>query len=462
MKCSFSLTCTIIIKIINLLKRTITLKSNLIALCFFLCSSSLFSQTVQITSSTFPNPAATSCTNTFVDAGVLLLCINATFNGSTVNVSGNVIDVDLIHTLGPICLGALSQTTHNINMGMLPANTYTVNVNGFLNGTSVSTMTSTLTVVSCCSASPAFSLSNSDTICEGDSIAFSSLGAGLTSTKWYENNVLASSGANFGKRFNSPGAYQIKLVASDASCSDSLTKTIQVNAIPSLDLGADTAICSNESYSLWALNADSVIWSDGSTADSLWVDTAGTYSAMVYSGGCSIMDEIVISLIQPPMVNIGSDTTLCMGDSLVLDATLAGGSYLWQDNSTSSSLVARDSGTYWVQVKAANGCVSTASLIVTIDTSCTVSLNENRINPNFSLFPNPVKDKLFFTIDLKENEKINVQILDTKGQLLMEKTNVYPSSVNDGFDVSSLPKGFYILSLSVDSNQYSKAFVKAE
>lgn len=445
------------------MKRTITLKSILVASCFFLFSSSLHSQTVQVTSASFPNPAATSCTNTFVDAAVLLLCINATYNGNNVSVSGNVIDVDLIHTLGPICLGALSNTTHNINMGMLPANTYTVNVNGFLNGTSVSTHTLTLTVVSCCSASPAFSLSNSDTICEGDSIAFSSLGAGLTSTMWYENNVLTSSIANYGKRFNSPGTYQIKLVVDDGSCSDSLTKTVLVNAFPSLNLGADTAICSNDSYSLWAgNNVDSVVWSDGSTADSLFIDSAGTYSAMVYSAGCSSTDEIIISIVQPPMVDIGSDTILCMGDSLVLDATFAGGTYLWQDNSTASTLVARDSGTYWVQVKGTNGCTTTSSLQVQIDTSCTVSLDEKRRAQSFNLFPNPVKNKLHFTIDINDKERFSFRILDAKGQLLMEKMNVNSSYLSEGFDVSSLPKGYYILSLNIDNKQITKAFVKAE
>lgn len=445
------------------MKKTITLKSLLIAICFFLTSSSLFSQTVQITSTTYPGAAATSCTNTFIDASVTVLCINAAYNGATVTVSGNVIDVDLDHSLGPICLGAIGMSVKNVNMGMLAANTYTVNVNGILNGTSVSTITSSLVVASCCSASPSFSSSNSDTICAGDSIGFASLGAGLTSTKWYENNVLTSSTSTYGKRFNIAGAYQIKLVVDDGSCSDSLTKTIQVNAIPTLNLGADTAICSNENFSLWAgLNADSIVWSDGSTADSLFIDSAGTYSAMVYTGGCSVMDDIIISIIPAPSVNIGSDTILCKGDSLVLDATVAGATYLWQDNSTSSSLVARDTGVYWVQVKGTNGCVTTSSLHLQIDTTCGVSLNSFQTQADLSLYPNPVKDRLFFNLILDKNEKVSYSIIDAKGQTLLDKHNLDSTHLSEGVDVSLLPKGFYILSLQIDGASITKAFVKTE
>lgn len=445
------------------MKRTTTLKSLLIATCFLLTSSSLFSQTVQITSTSYPGAAATSCTNTFIDANVLVLCINTAYNGATVNVSGNTIDVDLDHTLGPICLGALGMSVKNVNLGMLPANTYTVNVNGILNGTSVSTMTSTLVVASCCSASPAFSLSNSDTICAGDSISFSSLGAGLTSTKWYENNVLASSTATYGKRFNSPGAYQIKFVAGDGSCSDSLTKTILVNAIPTLNLGADTAICSNGNFSLWAgLNADSVVWSDGSTADSLAIAMAGTYSAMVYAGGCSTMDEIIVTIIPAPIVDLGSDTILCMGDSVVLDATLAGATYLWQDNSTASTLVARDTGIYWVQVEGTNGCITTASFHLEIDTSCGISLNSIQTQTDLSIYPNPVKNRMYFNLDLTKNEKVSYSIIDAKGQTLLDKYNFNSTLLSEGVDVSLLPKGFYILSLQIDEALITKAFVKTE
>lgn len=442
------------------MKKTFTLKSIFAFALLTFCSGSLHSQTVQINSATYPGPAATSCTNTFIDVNVTVLCINTVYNGSSFNVSGNVIDINLDHSLGPICLGAIGMSVKNINLGMLPANTYTVNINGVLNNNGVSTLVSSLTVTSCCSASPAFSLDNSDTICAGDSISFNSLGSGLTSTKWYDNNVFASSTSTFGKRFNSPGAYQIKLVVADASCSDSLTKTIQVNAIPQANLGADTAICEDSDFSLWAgNNLDSVRWSDGSAADSLAINAAGTYSLTVHSGGCSSTDDIVISILQAPVIDIGSDTIICQGDSVLLDATVAGATYLWQDNSTSSTLVARSTGTYWVEVKGSNGCVTSTSMHLQIDTSCTISTNDLQSLNNFSLYPNPAKNRLFIQSDLPKTSVVNLKITDSQGRLILDQNKNHSSLQEQGLDLSKLPKGFYILQFSSGQFQSSQSFI---
>jgi gliding motility-associated-like protein len=46
---------------------------------------------------------------------------------------------------------------------------------------------------------------------------------------------------------------------------------------------------------------------------------------------------------------LGPDTTLCPGDTLVLDATRDGASYLWQDGSTSATYSVTEPGTYVVQ-----------------------------------------------------------------------------------------------------------------
>ena len=53
---------------------------------------------------------------------------------------------------------------------------------------------------------------------------------------------------------------------------------------------------------------------------------------------------------------LGNDTALCQGETLRLDATVNDASYVWQDNSTFSTLDATVSGTYWVKVSA--GCQS--------------------------------------------------------------------------------------------------------
>src|SRR5690606_21344970 len=82
------------------------------------------------------------------------------------------------------------------------------------------------------------------------------------------------------------------------------------------------------------------------------------------SNQCGITrDSITIQSILP-IVDIGNDTIIaCLGDVVFLDATTASATYLWQDNSTSSSYAVTIDGRYRVDVMV-DGCVGADSLWV--------------------------------------------------------------------------------------------------
>jgi gliding motility-associated-like protein len=63
-------------------------------------------------------------------------------------------------------------------------------------------------------------------------------------------------------------------------------------------------------------------------------------------------------------LDIGPDQNLCQGDSLVLNASINGGSYLWSDNSTNASLTVLQAGLYWVEVTNSAGCIMRDSIVV--------------------------------------------------------------------------------------------------
>jgi gliding motility-associated-like protein len=56
-------------------------------------------------------------------------------------------------------------------------------------------------------------------------------------------------------------------------------------------------------------------------------------------------------------LNIGSDTTLCQGASLLLNANTPFSNYLWQNNSIDSVFTVTQPGTYWVKVINACGSI---------------------------------------------------------------------------------------------------------
>ena len=65
-------------------------------------------------------------------------------------------------------------------------------------------------------------------------------------------------------------------------------------------------------------SSSSYLWSDGSTNPSLSITTAGTYSVTrTDANGCNASDSMVIDVLNVDITQ--NDTTICEGDSLVLD-----------------------------------------------------------------------------------------------------------------------------------------------
>lgn len=63
------------------------------------------------------------------------------------------------------------------------------------------------------------------------------------------------------------------------------------------------------------------------------------------------------------LVDLGNDTTLC-ASAYLIEPTIAGNNtFIWQDNSTSSTYTATQTGTYWVEIKnSETGCVKRDSI----------------------------------------------------------------------------------------------------
>ncbi len=64
-------------------------------------------------------------------------------------------------------------------------------------------------------------------------------------------------------------------------------------------------------------------------------------------------------------VDLGNDTTLCDGDSIVLDVTQPNATYLWSDNSTSATNTISQTGTYWVEVTV-DTCVASDTIDIAV------------------------------------------------------------------------------------------------
>lgn len=65
---------------------------------------------------------------------------------------------------------------------------------------------------------------------------------------------------------------------------------------------------------------------------------------------CTFYDTVHVNVLPYPIVNLGPDTSICEGDTLLLKAGNPTSTHLWHDGSTSSTHTAFANGTQWVQV----------------------------------------------------------------------------------------------------------------
>ncbi|MGB3080617.1 MAG: gliding motility-associated C-terminal domain-containing protein [Saprospiraceae bacterium] len=160
------------------------------------------------------------------------------------------------------------------------------------------------------------------------------------------------------------------LQVSNSCGTDADTVDVDISGVaPTADLGADTLLCEGQSIQLLA-NADPgtmVMWQDGSTSPVYNVTTSGIYflSATNLCGFAS--DTIDVNYESPPVeFNLGPDTILCPGQSIVLTSPQTNVNITWQDGSHATSITADQQQLYSLQLS--NSCgITSDSLNVHID-----------------------------------------------------------------------------------------------
>jgi gliding motility-associated-like protein len=127
----------------------------------------------------------------------------------------------------------------------------------------------------------------------------------------------------------------------------------------------DTLTCAADGLILNASDSfSSYLWNDGSSGSSKTVNQGGTYWVYMMDD-CAVFTDTFHVTMGGFTVNLGSDTFICPGGSLVLDPQLAGGSYLWQDGSTEATFTVGEAGIYSVQVSL-NGCTNGDTISINV------------------------------------------------------------------------------------------------
>lgn len=142
----------------------------------------------------------------------------------------------------------------------------------------------------------------------------------------------------------------------------------QFNAIPilnlSVNIGADTALCSGNTVVLYPGAFDNYQWSTGHLQNAIQVNHTGNYHVTVSDEfGCVGADSITIQFYPLPIFSLGNDTAFCDGNSIQLlgDSFVT---YKWNTGDTLETIQVSQTGLYSLTVTDSNGCQAADSAIV--------------------------------------------------------------------------------------------------
>lgn len=146
------------------------------------------------------------------------------------------------------------------------------------------------------------------------------------------------------------GQYYVQLYNACNSVWDTINVT--VTGPPVVNLGNSVRFCRGSSFNLNAQNPGCTYqWNTGDSTQVISIYDPGLYWVIITNDCGSITDSINV-IVEDPLntLNLGQDTTICQGDSILLDTKLAGVSTKWNNGVGTNSIYVKETGSYWVEV----------------------------------------------------------------------------------------------------------------
>ena len=187
--------------------------------------------------------------------------------------------------------------------------------------------------------------------------------------------------------FTNVGTYALQLTLN--GCTAAATTTTVIAAVAAPDVTSAVA-CEGTPYTLTASGAGPGLqydWYADAQGQVLLAANTDSYSGtatttdtlyviLTDGAGCNSVPALAVVVVTAiPVVDLGPDVAICAGEQLVLDATLAGATYLWQNGSTLPTFSVLASGTYSVEVSR-NGCSGSDAITIAVNPLPVVDYNE--------------------------------------------------------------------------------------
>ncbi len=180
-----------------------------------------------------------------------------------------------------------------------------------------------------------------------------------------------------------PGTHMVYVQGVNGNCNlsgpmDSIA--VEIYATPVVNANASSAVCAGNSVALTASGASTYVWTPGNlTGASVSVSPAVTTTYVVIgtdTNGCVDSANVNALINQLPVLVTGNGSTICNGDTAVLNVNGAS-TYVWNPGNlsgTSVMVMPTTTTTYTVVGTDVNGCNDTAAVTITVNQNPTVTV----------------------------------------------------------------------------------------
>lgn len=290
---------------------------------------------------------------------------------------------------------------------------------------------------------PDFSLGNDISVCSGETVTLQPvLPAG---------NYLWNTGSQTSTQaLTNTGWYWLQVSNGGCVKTDSLLYSIKPG--PWFNIGDDTTICEGSSFMLDVTNANATyLWQNGSTQPQYTVDGAGLYTIRVSIDGCDSTAQKRVDILVTPKVALGKDTTLCISESVWLDASFNGANYLWSNRSGDPRIEIRSEGVYSVAVSNNCGIARDTIEVKFENCDCAISV-PSAFTPN-----NDGKHEIFKPISRCSVSNYELKVFNRWGQMMFISRS---RSIGwDGrYGSHQQPEGTYVWTLQYRDDSTGKSY----
>ncbi len=279
---------------------------------------------------------------------------------------------------------------------------------------------------------PIVNVGNDTTICEGNFVNFSS-NKDFATYDWLPENQNSKS-IIVGKS----GTYVLNVTDTNL-CSTSDTINLIVNPLPIPNLGNDSSVCDGVEIVIGVedIYANYEWIPNNFTGNKIKINTTGEYILEVTDlNGCIGKDSFQLFVDTLPIVDLGNDTTICLGENKILSVENIYSEYKWMPNNFSGNNISLNStGKYILEVTNSNGCkgTDTFNLVVNpipipdLGNDTSICFGENVI---LKLTENYISYRWF-----PNNENTSTISVFISNDYIVEVTNIFNCSAKDTINV---------------------------